>query len=166
MAQTAAASPRTGISARQISLRGFVGLAIALLALVVPPAARAADEGFRTWLAAFWKDAEEFGISRETFNSAFRGVEPDLSLPDLVVPGRQRAPRRGQAEFTRPPQDYISKSQIIRLSETGRALKAKYASELAKIEREIGVEAEAILAIWGRETAFGTYRLPHYAIEA
>ena len=27
------------------------------------------------------------GVSRATFDAAFRGVEPDLTLPDLVLPG-------------------------------------------------------------------------------
>src|SRR5262249_33146327 len=48
----------------------------------------------------------------------------------------------------------------------GKALSATHAAALTAIEREIGVQGSVVLAIWGRETAFGTYRLPHYAIRA
>ena len=37
---------------------------------------------------------------------------------------------------------------------------------LAKIERELGVQRQFVLAIWGRETAFGAHKSPHYAIQA
>ena len=40
----------------------------------------------------------------------------------------------------------------------------KYEPALIKIEREVGVDRYSLLAIWGRETAFGTYKLPHDAV--
>ena len=143
-------------------------LALALLFVCFADIARAdsVQNGFQSWLQAFRKDAEAFGISRATFDSAFRGVKPNPKLPDLILPGVDRKPRGGQAEFTRPPQAYIDSAQLARLANTGRALQAKHADTLAKIEREIGVERHAVLAIWGRETAFGNHRLPHYAITA
>jgi lytic murein transglycosylase len=36
---------------------------------------------------------------------------------------------------------------------------------LDKIERELGVQRQFVLAIWGRETAFGGHRSSHYAIK-
>ena len=41
----------------------------------------------------------------------------------------------------------------------------KHAVWLDKIERELGVQRQFVLAIWGRETAFGVHRSPHYAIK-
>ncbi len=35
---------------------------------------------------------------------------------------------------------------------------------LAKIEREIGVPGNVVLAIWARETDYGRYALPYDAI--
>src|SRR5258707_812108 len=52
-------------------------LVLAGLSLAVPGAR--SDDGFAKWLAEFWVDAQAFGISRATFDTAFRGVEPDLS---------------------------------------------------------------------------------------
>ena len=126
----------------------------------------AAGEAFDAWLAELWPEAQALGVSRDTFNAAFRNLKPDLTLPDLVLPGREQKAPRGQAEFTRPPQAYINKAQLVRLAAAGRALQAEHAETLAQIEHDIGVEAEAVLAIWGRETAFGAHRLPHSAIRA
>ena len=146
--------------------RLVMALAACLLALLPPARPAEADEAFKAWLAELWPEAQSFGISRQTFDAAFRDLKPDLNLPDLVLPGRQQQPPRGQAEFTRPPQAYINATQLARLAAAGRALNAEHAETLRRIEREIGVEPHAVLAIWGRETAFGAHQLPHSAIRA
>ena len=130
---------------------------------VVPAHAR---PSFEAWRAALWPDARAFGITRDTFDSAFRGVTPDKSLPDLVRPSGKKIPGRGQAEFTRPPQAYVDHARIARLAKTGRDLARKYSRVLDKIEARFGVDRAAILAIWGRETAYGTYKVRHDAIRA
>lgn len=141
-------------------------LVAALGLLALPLSAVRASEAFQAWLEALWIDARPLGITRKTFDAAFRGVDPDFSLPDLTLPGRERAQPKGQAEFTRPPQAYLDRVQLARLAATGRDLRARHAETLGRIEREIGVDADAVLAIWGRETAFGAHRLPHDAIRA
>jgi lytic murein transglycosylase len=128
------------------------------------PAARADNAPFRAWVEALWPEAQAFGISRPTFDLAFRGVEPDLTLPDLSLPGRP-ATGGGQAEFTRPPQDYLKRSQLESLGQQGRNLAQRHAKSLDTVEAKLGVERAIVLAIWGRETAFGSYKLPHYAIK-
>jgi lytic murein transglycosylase len=126
--------------------------------------ARAADPAFRKWIETLWPEAEAAGVSRTTFDSALRAVEPDLSLPDLVLPGRPAVDSAGQAEFTRAPAEYLDKAYLMRLAATGKALLAKHKAALAKIEREIGVDRYSVLAIWGRETAFGAHKEAHDAI--
>jgi lytic murein transglycosylase len=138
-------------------------VALAGMASVYGPGARA-DDGFTKWLSEFWVDAQAFGISRATFDAALRGVEPDMTLPDLAVPGREERSDKGQAEFTKPPQDYVNKIYLQRLAEKGRSLLATHGATLKAIEGEFGVSGSVLLAIWGRETAFGTERSPHYAI--
>ena len=61
--------------------------AFALFFSAAPPAC-AADAAFQQWLAATWPEAQALGVSRATFDAATRGLEPDLSLPDLAIPGR------------------------------------------------------------------------------
>ena len=59
------------------------------------------SEPFRKFLEELWPEAEAMGVSRATYDAALRGVEPDLALPDLVLPGKSDV--KGQAEFTRHP---------------------------------------------------------------
>jgi lytic murein transglycosylase len=149
------------------AVRAATWLAVALLGALLAglraPTAGAGD-GFQAFLAELWPQAQTFGISRATFDLALRGVTPDLALPDLLLPGKSEV--KGQAEFTKTPADYLSERSLTRLSEQGRALLGKHAQWLDKIEREIGVERQFVLAIWGRETAFGTERTGYYAIRA
>ena len=72
---------------------------LCVLLVAMPSASAAADPAFQKWLAGLWPQAQEAGVSRRTFEAATRGVEPDMTLPDLDLPGREGAPPRGQAEF-------------------------------------------------------------------
>jgi lytic murein transglycosylase len=127
-------------------------------------ATAAPDSAFAKWLESLWPDAHKLGVSRTTFDTATRGLEPDLSLPDLVIPGRPEAPPRGQAEFVLTPAEYVKEQTIARLAKQGRELLAKHRATLAAIERQLGVPPAIVLAIWGRETAFGGHKLPHNAM--
>ncbi len=138
-------------------------LVFAHAGLLQAPAAHA-DAAFRAFLASLWPDAQAKGISRATFDRAFQGVEPDLTLPDLVIPGRPEAAPKGQAEFIRPPQEYMARGHMERLVAQGRDLLRQHSMTLAEVERKIGVDRSVVLAIWGRETAFGSHKLPHNAI--
>lgn len=122
-------------------------------------------ETFRRFLSSMWPDAKAFGVSRATFDAALKGVELDLTLPDLVIPGKAEIDSRGQAEFTRTPAEYLNDAQLARLAAQGAKLREQYADALVKIEREIGVQPQYVLAIWGRETAFGTHKATHYAVQ-
>ncbi|MGB9369164.1 MAG: lytic murein transglycosylase, partial [Xanthobacteraceae bacterium] len=48
----------------------------------------------------------------------------------------------------------------------GRALAAQHRATLAQIEQRFGVPGAIVLAIWARETNYGTAKLPHSAIRA
>ncbi len=124
---------------------------LVLSAMSMPAAA--ADTAFRQWLEALWPDAQAFGITRKTFEAATRGVEPDLSLPDLDIPGRP-APQREQPEFVLRPVDYLREPTLAHLAAEGRKLLAEYAATLAAIERRFGVPPTVVLAIWGRESGY------------
>lgn len=125
-----------------------------------------ADPAFTRWVEDLWSDARTQGVSRSTFDTAFRDVTPDLSLPDLILPGQTRPAGRDQPEFSKTPVQYIDPAQLARLASQGGQLLAQNAQLLARIEREIGVSRHVVLAIWGRETAFGSHKSPHYAIRA
>jgi lytic murein transglycosylase len=140
-----------------------VGLiALAVVATSIRNDARA-DAAFDVFLQSLWPAAQKLGVTRETFDAATRGLTPDRSLPDLVVPGRtERAPE--QPEFVQTPADYLKEQRLAALAATGRKLAAQYRATLARIERDIGVPGNVVLAIWARETDYGRYKLPHNAI--
>jgi lytic murein transglycosylase len=141
------------------------GLAVVIGCLCVATATRshAADAAFQEWLQSMWPEAQTRGVSRATFDNATKGLEPDLSLPDLAVPGRVEAPP-GQPEFVQTPADYLKESSFDRLAGVGRKLLNQYGDTLRRIEDQFGVPPAVLLAIWGRETDFGGYKLPHDAI--
>ena len=117
-----------------------------------------ADAAFQAWLQALWPQAQALGVSRATFDLATNGLEPDLSLPELVLPGRPQAPSHGQAEFVQTPADYLKESAIAGLATHGRKLLEQYRAPLAAIEEQFGVKATIVLAIFGRETDYGRSR--------
>ncbi len=82
----------------------------------------AADAAFQAWLQSMWPQAQQLGVSRATFDAATRGLEPDLSLPDLVLPGRAEKPPPGQAEFVQTPASYLKEATFDRLAAQGRKL--------------------------------------------
>src|SRR5439155_5652072 len=134
-----------------------------LLLWLAAPAAAAPDPAFTKWLEELWPDAQKQGVSRKTFSSATHQLEPDLTLPDLEIPGR-KTPPPSQAEFVQTPADYVRETTIARLAEQGKKLAADHHTALSAIEQKFGVSGNVLLAIWGRETAFGGYKLPKNAI--
>ena len=123
-----------------------------------------ADAPFQAWLQSLWPQAQALGVSRATFDMATRGLEPDLSLPDLVLPGRPEKPPPGQAEFVETPADYLKEPTFDRLAAQGRKLYDQYRPTLNAIERQFGVDPTVVLAIFGRETDYGRSRDSHNAI--
>ena len=134
------------------ALRLLAASLLLWLVVLTTPAA-AADPAFRAWIEALWPDAQAFGISRKTFEAATRGLEPDLSLPDLDVPGKP-APQREQPEFVLRPADYLRETTLAHLAGEGRKLSAEYGTTLDAIEQRFGVPPAIVLAIWGRESGY------------
>lgn len=137
---------------------------ICVLVLAFPVSAHAADAGFAAFLAALWPDARAAGVSRATFDAVTAGLEPDYKLPDLALPGRPATGAPSQAEFVQVPADYIKEASIARLAVEGQRLLQKHRATLTAIEKQFGVPATVILAIWGRETDYGRYALPYDGI--
>src|SRR3981081_1048308 len=129
-----------------------------------PTPASAADPAFHKWLDGLFPEAQALGVSRTTFEAATRGGEPDLTLPDLDLPGRGAGPPRGRADCGQTPADYLKEANIARLAERAKKLAAEHSRTLAAIEQKYGVPGNVLLAIWGRETAFGSYKLRKLAI--
>jgi len=134
------------------------------LALLPASAHAAADAGFAHFVAALWPEAQQAGVSRATFDAVTAGLEPDYTLPDLILPGRPKTGAPRQAEFVQVPADYLKEARIESLAAHGRKLLQQDRATLTAIERRFGVPATVVLAIWGRETDYGRYKLPYDAV--
>jgi lytic murein transglycosylase len=149
---------RRGGDSRAMRIVPFVFSAAVLAGLVFPHGVSAADEAFAAWLQSLWPQAQQLGVSRATFDAATRGLEPDLSLPELAIPGRPQQTAPGQPEFVETPADYLKETTFDRLAAQGRKLFDQYRAPLTAIERQFGVAPTVLLAIFGRETDYGRSR--------
>ena len=125
------------------------------------------ERDFQTWLLQeIWPAARKAGVSRSTFDRSFRGVSLNWDLPDLVPPGSNRqAPRaQRQAEFGAPGR-YFGRGAVNGASATGRQMAKRHSAVLAQVEKRTGVPGRIILAIWGRESAYGKAAIPHNAFQ-
>ncbi len=137
--------------------------AMATLVSVASPAGAA--DAFQEFLQGLWPEAEAQGVSRATFDAAFKGLKPDYSLPDLVIAGRKRDDSAGQAEFTKSAFEYLNPKYLSTLAVQGRKFLKDHEKDIINIEKKTGVDRYIMVAIWGRETAYGTHKLPHDAIQ-
>lgn len=138
---------------RKAARPGFAGLLVAalavlLLAIAAPqPASAAADPGFVNWIKQFWPTAKANGISAETYNAAFAGVDrPD---PDVL---RLNAK---QPEFTKSVGEYLASAVSDARVNEGRRKFAQWKPWLDRIATRFGVEPQILVAIWGVETSYG-----------
>ena len=138
--------------------------AIAMVLAIFAANQARADQDFDRFLESLWPQAQTIGVSRNVFEAATRGLTPDLTLPDLALPGRPQAPPPGQPEFVQTPAQYLREPTLARLAARGRALAAQYRDALSRIEKRFGVPGSVVLAIWARETDFGAEKQPHDAL--
>jgi membrane-bound lytic murein transglycosylase B len=129
---------------RVASVVAAAGLSLALLAAASPAFA---DAGFQRWVAGFRATAAESGVSRATYDRAFRGVTaPD---PEVIEKARY------QPEFTAPVWDYFDNRVHEHSVQVGRAMAKKWKPWLDRIEARYGVDRHILLAIWSMESNYG-----------
>ena len=104
--------------------------------------------GFDQWLNAFKKDAAQQGISPSTANAALKGLTYD---PKVI-----RADRN-QKQFKQSFEQFSGRMIPPRVKRA-KSMLSKHASTLDRIEKQYGVPAEVVVAIWGLETDFGAVK--------
>ncbi|MEY8881270.1 lytic murein transglycosylase [Donghicola sp. XS_ASV15] len=109
----------------------------------------AAESGYAAWVSGFRGRALSQGISEATLQKAFSGAK---YLPDVVRRDRN------QSEFTKTLWDYLDSAVSDARVRNGKAALQQNASTLNAIEKQYGVEKEIVAAIWGLESAYGSYR--------
>jgi lytic murein transglycosylase len=104
-----------------------------------------ADE-FDAFKGGLWPEAQAKGITRATFDLAFRGVTPD---PRVI------AATKRQPEYGKPVGDYINALVGHGRIERGRAKAREWAKTFDAVEEKFKVERWVLLALWGMETDYG-----------
>lgn len=105
------------------------------------------ERSFAQWRTGFRDQALQSGISPDTFDRAFRGIEPDPA----VLKADQSQP-----EFTRPVWAYLDGALSSQRQATGRVMLTRHAATLQQIEARYGVDRHILVAIWGLESNFGS----------
>lgn len=123
-------------------LAGVAGMARMLPAVAATGSWQAFVDGLR-------REALSSGISETTFERAFAGVRPI----DRVVELDRRQPE-GRLSF----RDYLARVVTAERVREGRERLADHARELAAAEHRFGVPARFLVALWGIESSYGTFR--------
>ena len=130
-----------------------------------PYRARVGQE-FQAWLGAdIWPAAKAAGVSRATFERALNGVTLDWTLPELAPPGVPVKPPsiKWQSEFGSPGA-YFKQSTLTTLARLGRARIDRWRKVLGAIYDRYGVPPGILVAVWAKESGFGTAKLPEPAL--
>ena len=122
-------------------------LAFLFSAAVSPVWADAA--GFPAWIDGFKGRAEAKGISREVLDQAMSGLTYDTQVIKRD---------RNQNEFTKTIWDYLSTAVSDLRVQNGRKAVKRMGRTLGAIERKYGVDKHVVAAIWGLESAYGTFK--------
>ena len=128
------------------SLRALAILCCAASALAAWPVATLADDGFQRCLSGLRKDAIAKGVSPETFARSTKGLEPDMSVIELLD---------YQPEFKTPIWDYLAALVDEERIADGRAMLSRWRDVLASIAQRYGVDPETVVAVWGVESDYG-----------
>jgi lytic murein transglycosylase len=117
---------------------------------IARPAAKApaTARSFQLFVEGLWPQAQARGVSRRTFDAAFKGV---------VYDPRVFAHTRTQAEFVKPIWDYLASAVSAQRVERARAAARNYQPWFAKAQREFSVDPGIMIGIWGLETDFGAF---------
>jgi len=123
--------------------------ACVLTDVLIPGAAQAARCGgdFNAFLANVSADAQNAGVSPSVISSSLAGVTQDGSV--LAFDRRQRY------TFNKSFEQYVSTRVGAGRINGGRAMLARHAALLARIEQQFGVPRQILVAIWGLESDFG-----------
>ncbi len=105
--------------------------------------------GFDRWLNGFMARAAQRGISDKTLTKVRAAIE---YLPETIKKDRR------QSEFSKALWEYLDTAVSPERIRLGKSAARKRKRLLNRIERTYGVEAEILVAIWGLESSFGTFR--------
>jgi lytic murein transglycosylase len=122
-------------------------IAIAGGSLLWPPHhGHAQPQGFDNLKSQLWPLARDQGITRATFELAFRDLTPD---PRVI------AITKRQPEFGKPVGDYVNSIASDARITTGKQKAAQWSEALRRVDATYKVDPLILLGLWGIETSYG-----------
>ena len=105
--------------------------------------------GLQKWILDFRADALAAGIPAQIY---------DANMANVTFAPKVVERDRNQSEFTKTIWDYLETAvSDLRIS-NGKAALKRQQKALDAIEAKYGVPAEIVTAVWGLESAYGTFR--------
>jgi lytic murein transglycosylase len=138
---------RLGDAAHTMIGRSLLALLVTLL-LALPASAAKCGGDFNAFIAAMAREAQAAGVSRAVIDQAFAGVTIDQNV--LTFDRRQRG------TFRKSFEEYAATRVIPARIKRAKGLMARHAQLLSRIEKQFGVPATLIMAIWTLESDNGT----------
>ena len=127
----------------------FLAVCLVLSAFLGTKTANAQSAAFNQWVEGLWPEARKRGVSRNTFQRAFKGVTPD---PEVIRKAEH------QPEFAKPVWKYLASAVSKKRIENGREMLRKHGRLLIRIEERYGVDRHILLAVWGMESSYGQFK--------
>ena len=97
------------------------------------------------------------GIGRDTIDAT---LQYPVFIPSIVKSDRN------QAEFTLTLDEYLARTVNSRRIKNGIEMRATYPTMLSRVEQKYNVQPHVILAFWGLESNYGSYRAAHKLTDA
>ncbi|NRB16904.1 MAG: lytic murein transglycosylase [Rhodobacteraceae bacterium] len=116
---------------------------------VLAPQKVTANRDFQSWIKRFRQRALAQGITKTTLNRAFKSVTYD---PEVIRRDQN------QSEFTKSIWDYLDSAVSDKRIKNGKKALRAQRRRLQQIEATYGVDKEIVLAVWGMESSYGSYR--------
>ncbi|KUP94730.1 membrane-bound lytic murein transglycosylase B precursor [Tritonibacter horizontis] len=108
-----------------------------------------ANSLLQDWIGDFRTRARAAGLSTATLDAAFKGVTYDAKAIKRD---------RNQSEFTKTIWDYLDSAASDARVTNGKSALAARQALLNRIEQTYGVDKEVVVAVWGLESNYGSYR--------
>jgi lytic murein transglycosylase len=118
------------------------------LFFAAPAGAATCGGDFNVFMSAMSREAAAAAISRTVIDSAFAGLTPDGAV--LAFDRRQRG------TFRKTFEEYAATRVIPARIKRAKQLMQRHAALLARIERQFGVPATLLMAIWTLESDNGS----------
>jgi lytic murein transglycosylase len=120
-----------------------------LLTFVTPALAAQCGGDFNAFVATMVREAQAKGVSRAVIDQAFAGIAQDQTV--LAFDRRQKGMFHAKSF-----EEYASTRVIPPRIKRAQGLMVKHAALLARVEKQFGVPAPVVMAIWTLESDNGT----------